>query len=428
MITLVQQVKLAFQINSVAKTEKGVVIIWKDSHETFFDNLWLRDSCRCSECFQHDTLGKNIDLLQIPLAPKIDRVSITQEGNLDIIWGGEEQGHHSVYDASWLRAHCSKVLAQKPRPQLWDGSFEVPQFDYSEVLNDDEVLFKWLNKLYKTGATIINETPKTEEGLKSLAQRIGMIRPRYHPTNVFKLDTTDEALHKINPSYKSDRLYLHADYAAYDNAATLIFFHCVEYENPDKDEQAYSIIADGLKIAELLKEQKPEYFNLLSQEYVSFYRRRFSVQEEILENDSIYNYQWEGYHLGHIINLDTQGEVRLLRFRSKLRAPFLLDPDKRQQFYEAYRYFMTLIEQPEYICRFLMAPGQVLVFNNRRILHGRTGYSNSLRRVVNGVAVDEEAFRSRWRILLGRKTGMSDVWLAGCSDYSLEILADRMMF
>ena len=37
-----------------------------------------------------------------------------------------------------------------------------------------------------------------------------------------------------------------------------------------------------------------------------------------------------------------------------------------------------------------------------------------------------ETFRSRRRILLGKKSGLSDIWLMGCSDRALEILSDRI--
>ena len=36
-----------------------------------------------------------------------------------------------------------------------------------------------------------------------------------------------------------------------------------------------------------------------------------------------------------------------------------------------------------------------------------------------------ETFRSRLRILLGKKSGLSDIWLMGCSDRALEVLAER---
>ena len=73
-------------------------------------------------------------------------------------------------------------------------------------------------------------------------------------------------------------------------------------------------------------------------------------------------------------------------------------------------------------------PGQVLVVNNWRVLHGRTGIWNpSLKRSLLGAYLEEESFRCRRRILLGEQTGMSDLWLMGCSDLALEILAERML-
>ncbi len=92
----------------------------------------------------------------------------------------------------------------------------------------------------------------------------------------------------------------------------------------------------------------------------------------------------------------------------------------------AYRRFSQLLQDPEYNAKFLLTPGKVLVVDNWRVLHGRTGIWNpNLQRILLGAYVEEESFRCRRRILLGDKTGMSDLWLMGCSDRALEILGDR---
>ncbi|NEO10619.1 gamma-butyrobetaine hydroxylase-like domain-containing protein, partial [Moorena sp. SIO3I8] len=59
MVTLVQQLKSAFRIQSVTTVNKGVQITWKDGHESFYHNLWLRDNCHSPTCFQPDTLSLN---------------------------------------------------------------------------------------------------------------------------------------------------------------------------------------------------------------------------------------------------------------------------------------------------------------------------------------------------------------------------------
>ena len=437
MVTLVQQLKSAFRIQSVTTVDNGVQITWKDGHESFYHNLWLRDTCHCPKCFQPDTLslnsgeGEGHDPLKMPLNPITETVKIDRDGNLDIIWGGEEPGHHSVYDPSWLRVYCQKdpALKQRRKLQLWDSSLSIPYFDYQEVMRDDETLLHWLDKMLDVGMVIIDGFPKTREAFQALVERVGPIQQRYHPTDIYTLDTANQLAGNIHHSYKYlHRLDNHTDHVSYNVPPRLQFLGCIEYENPDNDRQGYSTLVDGFKIAEVLRTQQPKYFELLTQEYISTGRRRLGVEEKVSDKEKgTKKYQWEIYYRQHVINLDKNGEVYQIRHNKNDRVPLEVSPDKIQDLYAAYQAFTALAESPEYNAEFLIAPGQVLVNDNWRLLHGRTGIRNpQLRRVLLGAYTKPETFRSRRRLLLGKKSGMPDMWLMGCSDRALEILAERM--
>lgn len=436
MTTVLQQLKPAFRIQSVTSTEKGVNITWKDSHESFFHNLWLRDSCHCPKCFQQDTLslnsgeGEGHDPLKMPLNPVIETVKCDRQGNLDIVWGGAEPGHHSVFDPSWLRVHCQKdpALKQKSQTQLWDSSLSIPHFDYEEVMQDESALLLWLNKMVELGVSIIDNAPKNQEGFQALIERVGPIQQRYHPIHIFTLDTANKLAGNIHHAYQyMERLHNHTDHVSYNVPPRLQFLQCIQYDNPDNDKQAYSTLVDGFKIAEVLKAQQPEFFELLTQEYVPTGRRRLGVEEKVSAQEiGTKKYQWETYHRQHVINVDHNGEVYQIRHHENDRVPLEASPDKIQDLYAAYQAFTRLGEDPEYNVEFLIKPGQVLVNDNWRLLHGRTAIRNTnLRRVLLGAYMKPETFRSRRRILLGKKSGLSDIWLMGCSDRALEILADR---
>ncbi len=437
MTTLVRQLKSAFVIASVNSTDNGVQITWKDGHESFYHNLWLRDTCHCPQCFQQDTLslnsgeGEGHDPLKMPLNPVIQEVKCDRQGNLDIIWGGEEPGHHSVFDPSWLRVHCQKdpALKQRRKPQLWDASLSIPHFDYQEVMRDDEALLQWLEKMVELGVSMIDNVPPDKAGFQSLVERVGPIQQRYHPINIFTLDTANKLDGNIHHAYQyMKRLHNHTDHVNYNVPPKLQFLGCVEYDNPDNDKQAYSTLVDGFKIAKVFRTQQPKYFELLTQEYIPTGRRRLGVEEKVSERErGTTKYQWETYHRHHVINLDGNGEVYQIRHHENDRVPLDVSHDKIQDLYAAYQAFTALAESPEYTAEFLIAPGQVLVNDNWRLLHGRTAIHNpSLKRILLGAYMKPETFRSRLRLLLGKKSGMPNMWLMGCSDRALEILADRM--
>ncbi len=126
--------------------------------------------------------------------------------------------------------------------------------------------------------------------------------------------------------------------------------------------------------------------------------------------------------------MDKNGEVYQIRHNKNDRVSLDVSPDKIQDLYAAYQAFTALAESPEYNAEFLIAPGQVLVNDNWRLLHGRTGIWNpNLQRILLGAYLEEESFRCRRRVLLGEKMGMSDLWLMGCSDRALEILIERYL-
>ena len=431
MTTVLQQLKAAFIIKSVTTTNNGVNVTWKDGHESFYPNLWLLDSCRCPKCFQRDTLSLNRghDLLTMPLNPTPQTVTLNQEGSLEIIWGGEQLGHQSVFDASWLRVHCynDPALKQRRKRRLWDASVSVPTFDYHEMMKADEVLLAFLDQILELGVAIIDDAPKNEESFRALVERVGPLRQRYHPTNIFAMDRSNKKAQAIQHSYQVGRLRNHTDLTAYDIQGGIQFLECILYDNPDHDRQAYSTVVDGFKLAEVIKQENPYFFELLTTEYIPAGRRRLSVEEKLSEHDSsARKYEWEAYRRNHLINLDEEGEVYQVRYNHNTRIPLDVSYDKIQDLLTAYRRFSELLQDPEYSAEFLLTPGQVLVVDNWRVLHGRTGIWNpSLQRILLGAYMEEESFRTRRRILLGDKTGMSDVWLMGCSDRALEILADR---
>ncbi|NEN97382.1 MAG: taurine catabolism dioxygenase TauD, partial [Moorea sp. SIO3I7] len=312
--------------------------------------------------------------------------------------------------------------------QLWDSSVSIPHFDYHEVMKDDWALLLWLDKMLELGVVIIDNVPKNRESFQALIERIGPIQERYHPTHIFTLDTANKLAGNIHHAYQyMKRLDNHTDHVSYNVPPRLQFLGCIQYDNPDNDKQAYSTLVDGFKIVEVLRTQQPKFFELLTTEYVPTGRRRLGVEEKVSKHEiGTKKYQWETYHRQHVINLDETGEVYQIRHHEKDRVPLEVSPDKIQDLYAAYQAFTALAEAPEYNAEFLIAPGQVLVNDNWRLLHGRTAIHNpQLRRVLLGAYMKPETFRSRRRLLLGKKSGMSDIWLMGCSDRALEILADR---
>ena len=78
------------------------------------------------------------------------------------------------------------------------------------------------------------------------------------------------------------------------------------------------------------------------------------------------------------------------------RAPFLLPPDEMTAFYDALRSVEELANDPRLQWQHVLAPGEAMLFDNWRVLHGRKAYSG--RRTLCGAYLNHEDFESRLRM------------------------------
>jgi gamma-butyrobetaine dioxygenase len=73
-------------------------------------------------------------------------------------------------------------------------------------------------------------------------------------------------------------------------------------------------------------------------------------------------------------------------------------------YYRAYRRFMSMTRDPSYRLGFKLRAGEMIVFDNRRVLHGREAFDPASGfRHLNGCYVDRGEFDSRLRLLAKEK-------------------------
>ena len=73
-----------------------------------------------------------------------------------------------------------------------------------------------------------------------------------------------------------------------------------------------------------------------------------------------------------------------------------INSNKMKRFYEAYRFFYSLLHNKKYLVEFRLSKGDLLCFDNRRVLHGRTSFDTlSGNRHLQGYYIEREEIISK---------------------------------
>ena len=95
------------------------------------------------------------------------------------------------------------------------------------------------------------------------------------------------------------------------------------------------------------------------------------------------------------VQRDEAGRLVQVSFNNADRAPFLLPPDEMEAFYAALRAFEALANDQRLQWRRVNPPGEAMLFDNWRVLHGRLSYTGH--RHLCGAYVNREDYESRLR-------------------------------
>ena len=112
--------------------------------------------------------------------------------------------------------------------------------------------------------------------------------------------------------------------------------------------------------------------------------------------DAIHDLRWDA----PVITCDEYGRLRQVRFNNALMAPFEAPAGDVGRIYDALREFDALARSPEAAVSVRLQAGDVLVFDNRRVLHGRSAFDpGGGARHLFGLYVDADEWRSKLRKL-----------------------------
>ncbi|WP_163559391.1 TauD/TfdA family dioxygenase [Halomonas sp. NO4] len=351
----------------------GVVLTWEDGTEARLPWLWLRDHCACTAC-RHPQTRERLVLPRATVAPASE-MHLT-DGHLQLTW---PDGHESRFDGGWLhqRRPGQAAASPLPAPRPWDDAYRLERIRHADFTGSATGERAWLEALIRDGLVLLEEGPLADEEVSRLATRIGPLRA----TNFGARFDVQSKPNPNNAAYTAIGLALHTDLPNWQHPPAIQLLYCLENDA----EGGESLFADGYQVAETLRREDPEAFRLLSETPIDF---RFQDEEQDIAI------------CAPILACNADGRVVEVRFNNWIRDTLRLPAEVIEPWYRAYHRFWTLLHEPRHQLDLSLRPGDMIAFDNRRVLHGRAAFDpNTGRRHLQGTYLDRDMLESRLRVL-----------------------------
>jgi len=379
----------SFKSIKVIDSGRSIIPQRSDGSSVRYHSTWLRDNALDSKTRDVNNKQRLITLSDIPINTYIETATLDKAGkNIFLTFLPEKK--NVSFSANWLIAHTYDTKKSNKKGWInsdlktWgnDMSKSIPSLDYKSARSDKTLLLQWLKSLYRYGFAKMTGGKIESGALIHIANLFGYVRE----TNYGKWFEVRSEVNAINLAYTNLGLQAHTDNPYRDPVPPIQILYCLENSASGGD----STVVDGFNAAIRLKDENPDYFNLLSK-----YCARFEYNGD------------KGVHLQSrrpMIELSPDGELIAIRFNNRSAAPITDVPyEDMENYYKAYRAFSNIINDPTLAVNFKLNPGECFITDNTRVLHARTAYSGVGTRWLQGCYVDKDGLLSTISTMLEKK-------------------------
>jgi alpha-ketoglutarate-dependent taurine dioxygenase len=323
----------------------------------------------------------------------------------------------------------SKLVPLHPRPQTWNASsrsFSVKTIDYkslpllSNVLKfasipagssksiaqqTKDIAFPPLgcitadavNELATRGLLLIKNVPTNlgNDYIETLAKRFG--NNLYSTFYGSSWDVRNEG-QPNNVAYTSLFLGLHMDLMYFEAPPGLQFLHML-----NKSVQGgTSLFMDCLDCWKSFAQSScAEVTDILSQVPISYHydhgHRRIGHPHHLHFRHALASQNLVGQKSG-LCHPSDDASCTGLYFSPPFQAPLEVPADKVEKWYQAIKLWESHLRKQS-LLKIDLEPGDAVVFQNRRILHGRTAFEVNGMRHLRGCYISYDDFKDRWRVV-----------------------------
>ncbi|KAI9472216.1 MAG: hypothetical protein EXX96DRAFT_349270 [Benjaminiella poitrasii] len=367
---------------------------WANQSDTAsYSYLWLRDNCPCPQCLHPSSRQKLHSSADVPLDIKPIQVKPVGEG-FEITWnqplrhGKKDVNHVSRFPADFLQRYQSNESSEKfrfnhLRPQTWNASeYDLDWVSFDSYMNTDQGLHTIVQRLYNRGLAFIKDVPLKDDACTQVAERIGPVQETFYGRD---FDVKNVAK-SINIAYTSLYLGFHMDLMYLDSPPGIQLLQSLK----NTVTGGASIFVDSFRAVELLKEKYTEDYEVLKKTPVTFHynnngHHMYYKRPTIVEDEAHSGPAWDSH-----VNYAPQ-------FQGPLDDLSSADAKK---FYSAFQRFADFIEDDSLRFQLTLQPGQLVLFANRRVLHGRTSFDPaSGDRHLKGTYLNLDSLKDKLRVL-----------------------------
>lgn len=364
------------KMKAIKQGHRSFAVSWSDGSVSELPFIWLRDNDPGE--LHPQTHERTFDLTSVPLdiQPRSHRL----DNDLIIQWPDRDVA--SVYTEAWIFAHRPghgltdpARISKKSWPEI--GLTQLPRFNAEECANNKSELLAALKTLKTSGIILIENLEDELMAGERFGDLIGFKRESNYGVMFEVISKPDPN----NLAYTSLELPLHTDLANQENIPGNQFLHC--YRNSASG--GGSRFADALAIVNEFKNRHDQYYQLLCELQVPW--RFIDEQTDLRQHRPV-------------IGLNRDGSFKGLTFNAHLADVPDFKADIMYDFYAAFQALMKAIRSSEFNLEYELKPGEMVIFDNQRILHGRASFDpESGQRHLRGYYIEHNEIDNRIRIL-----------------------------
>ncbi|KAI0465923.1 Clavaminate synthase-like protein [Xylaria cf. heliscus] len=349
---------------------------------------WLRDSCTCEKCVDPSSGQKNYASSDVPLKLPIRSLTVTKQGELLVHWENDFHTggtHVSKYSPALWDGTESVEVERIPEPKPWhrEQIEDVsPYYPYQSFMTDGPGYRQAMTALSEFGLVFLRGVPSSGETVKDIAARIGVIQDTFYGTT-WDVKSKPNA---ENVAYTNSYLGLHQDLLYMSNVPRIQILHCLENTCLGGE----SIFSDSYRAAHKFRQIFPEGVGFLTDRKVVYH----------------YNKGGHTYRSERAVLSDLGSSKLGVYWSPPFQSPVQADERTTQgmnnykRWHKMARRMKHLLEDDDAVYKYKMKPGECVIFDNRRVLHGRRAFDTSSgERWLKGAYVENDSYNSRIRSL-----------------------------